>query len=61
MVKNFDKEKESKKDKKHPCKGRCTCDDCGSEKYDKKHEKGHYPRKVWPTDSEDPKHKGPKI
>jgi len=39
----------SKKDKSH-----------GSE-YQKKYEKGHFPRKVWPTDSEKNKDKGPKI
>jgi len=29
--------------------------------YKKQHEKGKYPRKVWPTDSERDGHKGPKI
>ena len=37
---------------------------CGKdhlEEYSKHHEKGHYPRRVWPTDSEKSKHKGPKF
>lgn len=32
-----------------------------SDTYQKKHEKGHFPRKIWPTDSENKKDKGQKI
>ena len=32
-----------------------------TEEYAKKHEKGKYPRRVWPTESENSNHKGPKI
>ena len=31
------------------------------EEYAKKHEKGNYPRRVWPTESEDHNKKGQKI
>lgn len=61
MVKSINENKESKQEKKHPCTGRCTCGKCHKEEYGKKYEKEHFPRKVWPTDSEVHKKKGPKI
>jgi hypothetical protein len=37
------------------------CDEKHKKDYAKKHEKGKYPRRIWPTDSEKAKDKGPKI
>ena len=50
--------------KKYSRKRRRSREDCTSghtKEYEKKHQKGKYPRRVWPADSEDHKHKGPKI
>ncbi len=56
MAKKIDpKDKKQDENKNRPTKP--TSDH--SKEYEKKHEKGHFPRKVWPTDSE--KNKGPKI
>jgi len=43
-----------------PCRGG-KCKKENTKEYAKKHEKEHFPRKVWPTDSESHKKKGPKI
>jgi len=40
-------------------KNKNSKDQSHNKEYSKKHEKGHFPRKVWPTDSE--KNKGPKV
>jgi hypothetical protein len=37
------------------------CETTHTKEYEKHHEKGKYPRRVWPTDSEKAKDKGPKI
>jgi len=37
------------------------CSEKHSSKYHKQHEKGKYPRRVWPADSEKDGHKGSKI
>gem|GEM_PF-5897062 len=50
--------------KKYIKKRRRSSESCTSDhlsEYAKKHEKGNFPRRVWPTDSECDKHKGPKI
>jgi len=47
--------------RKYTRRKRQPSDDCHGENYEKKHEKGHWPRKVWPTDSERRKDKGHKI
>ena len=64
MVKSIDDKNRTEKDenlKKNPCKGKDSCTKDHNETYKKKHEKDHFPRKVWPTDSEKKGHKGPKI
>ena len=64
MVKSYEKDQKTEKNpdnEKNPLKGNHPCTDDHTDKYQKKHEKGSYPRRVWPTDSENSKHKGPKI
>lgn len=55
MVKNIEPQKKDEKTEQN--KSKTTQDHL--KEYQKKHEKGSYPRRIWPTDSE--KHKGPKI
>ncbi len=54
MTKSYDQEKNKGTKKQSPTK------DHDSE-YNKKHEKAEHPRRIWPTDSENHKKKGPKI
>ena len=46
---------------KKPKKSTEQCDQKHKKEYVKQHEKGKYPRRVWPTDGEKAKDKGPKI
>jgi len=54
MVKKFEKEEPKKS-------GKPDCTEDHKKEYQKQHEKGKYPRRVWPTDSEAHNKKGPKI
>jgi hypothetical protein len=58
MTNKIDK-KETDFPEEKKIKGNKPCTNDHAEKYRKQHEKDHFPRKVWPTDSE--KKKGPKI
>ena len=66
MVKKIDPtqptspEKEKEKDP-YPLKGKKPCTKDHLDQYRKKYEKAYKPRRVWPTDSERHKKKGPKI
>jgi len=52
---------QTKKYAKKRKKSTKECTDDHLSEYGKKHEKGKFPRRVWPTDSEHHKKKGPKI
>lgn len=61
MTKKIEEESKKQEQQESPLKGKYPCTKDHTKEYEKKHEKASYPRRVWPTDSESHKKKGPKI
>lgn len=55
------KEEETKEQQESPLKGKYPCPQTHTDQYNKQYEKSGHPRRIWPTDSENKKKKGPKI